>query len=206
MTNKGIGRLTDRQVTEENFLRDVSKHTLTLSHDLGLYRHLRLAQPGTNNQAFEIITWPGYLCYCGDMGSFLFSRVPDMFTFFRDRNSVGPLDVNTGYWSEKVEARDRDGITEFSGTRFREQVQSYLEAAEASLEIRESVDDCVLIHADEEHEAYRAVNDFDEAGFSFTDFWETDCTVYTNRFLWCCYALPWAIRLYDAREQLRAAG
>ena len=28
---------------------------------------------------FDIVTWPGYLCYSGDMGCFVFTRLPDMF-------------------------------------------------------------------------------------------------------------------------------
>jgi len=33
--------------------------------------------------------------------------------------------------------------------------------------------------------------------YEFTDSWEWDCTEYTYRFIWCCYALAWGIQMYD---------
>lgn len=36
-----------------------------------------------------------------------------------------------------------------------------------------------------------------EQTFDFTDFYEVDCTQYTHRFQWCCFALSWAIQTYD---------
>lgn len=53
---------------------------------------------------------------------------------------------------------------------------------------------------------YAAVNDFVyEGGAYFLDFWESDCTSYTYRYLWCCYAIVWAIQQYDAAMKEKAA-
>jgi hypothetical protein len=197
--------LKGHELTEAQFLKDIAKHTLTVIREDGLYRHLRLQQPGNTDMYFDIITWPGYLCYCGDMGSYVFARVPDMLTFFRGRSPDGPLEINPHYWSEKVEARDRDGITQYSAERFKQNVLDYLDDAEASDEVREAVQESILDFADEEHYAMRAVHDFDECNFRFIDFWEKDPTVYTVRYLWCCYALTWAIRLYDNATTSKAA-
>ncbi|MFK5283374.1 hypothetical protein ACI3PL_27750, partial [Lacticaseibacillus paracasei] len=51
--------------------------------DNGVYRHLRFKAPDTGNQHFHLVTFPGRLVYCGDMGSYLFERTTDMFGFFR---------------------------------------------------------------------------------------------------------------------------
>jgi hypothetical protein len=197
--------LKGHKLTEAQFLKDVAKHTLSVIREDGLYRHLRLQQPGSTNMYFDLITWPGHLCYCGDMGSFVFARVPDMLTFFRGRNAEGPLEISPHYWSEKVEAKDRDGVGQYSAELFQQNVLDHLDEVEASDEVREAVQESILDFADEEHFAMRAVHDFDECDFQFIDFWEKDSTVYTIRFLWCCYALTWAIRLYDNAAASKAA-
>lgn len=87
-------------------------------------------------------------------------------------------------------------------------IKEWLDAADASDEIREAVEDEVLSSADDgEHEARRAVYEFNRHGFAFQDFQEVDLTEYTYRFIWCCYALAWGIQKYDqVREQEAAAG
>ena len=187
-------------VTEESFLRDVREHRMTVLHDSGVYRHVRFAKPGTSTMQFDIVTWPGYLSFSGDMGAYVFSRLRDMFEFFRG-STVGPIEVNLAYWAEKCRAVDRDsGIREYSPERFREQIERWLEDAEASEECRAAVQSEVLCHADEgESAARKAADDFAYAdGFAFTDFWEADCSEWTARYVWCCYALSWAVRQYDA--------
>lgn len=63
---------------KDRFLRDIQEHELTVIRDDGVYRHLRFQKPGTSVMYFDLITWPGHLCFTGDMGSYLFSRVRDM--------------------------------------------------------------------------------------------------------------------------------
>ena len=187
-------------VTEESFLRDVREHRMTVLHDSGVYRHVRFAKPGTSTMQFDIVTWPEYLSVSGDMGTYVFSRLRDMFEFFRG-STVGPIEVNLRYWAEKCQAVDRDsGIREYSPERFRERIERWLEDAEASEECRAAVQSEVLCHADEgESAARKAADDFAYAdGFAFTDFWEADCSEWTARYVWCCYALSWAVRQYDA--------
>ncbi len=189
--------------TEESFLRDVAEHQMQILRDDGVYRHIRFKQPGTSDMHFDLITWPWRLCYTGDMGTFVFQRLEDMFVFFRtDRHRDKPgLHTNPGYWSEKVEAADRhDGIKEYRAEKFRRRITEWLDDAGASPELREAVEDEVLSCADEgEYEARRAVRDFDheDGADIFTDFWEIDLTEYTHRFMWCCYALAWGIQKYD---------
>ena len=83
------------------FLSDVVEHRMKVHMDNGVYRHLEFSKPGTNCYRFDITTWPGYLCVTGDMGTWTFSRLRDMFEFFGGAFEHG---INTGYWSEKFEA------------------------------------------------------------------------------------------------------
>jgi len=101
-------------------------------HEDGLYRHLRFTKGGSQCYRFDIHTWPGFLCICQDMGTYVFSRTPDMFDFFRlkDNDWSKKHIINTGYWAEKLQAVDRDsargdgsGATEFSQEKFAEHVK-----------------------------------------------------------------------------------
>ena len=115
--------MSNRQPTEESFLNDVSKHEMKVLLDNGIYRHLRFKQQGSSNMWFDVVTWPGFLAYTGDMGAFVFARLEDMFEFFRGRpvDDKDKLYINLGYWGEKLEAVDpvEDGIldTEYSHKR-----------------------------------------------------------------------------------------
>lgn len=95
--------------SQEVFLKDVATHEMKVLLDNGVYRHLRFEGPRNNISWFEIITWPGTLAYHGDMGTFVFSRLPDMFQFFRTDFADGQLRINRSYWGEKLQAVDRDG-------------------------------------------------------------------------------------------------
>lgn len=191
-----------REPDEAKFLKDVAAHEMKVLKDDGAYRHLSFRKPGTYCMGFDLITWPGYLAYTGDMGCYVFTRIEDMFEFFRtDRKRVKEgktLYINLSYWGEKCASRDRDGIKEYSADTFRAEIQRWLDEEEASDEVREEVKGAVLSRADDgEYAAHEAARDFEHDGFRFSDFWERDLTEYTYRFIWCCYALAWGIRKYD---------
>jgi hypothetical protein len=220
---------------EEVFLKDVEKHEMSVLLDSGVYRHLRFKAPGTSVAWFDVVTWPGFLAYSGDMGTFVFSRLDDMFKFFRtDQDAAGKLRINRSYWGEKLEAVDRGGRAsghrQYSEDRLREhveeQVTAWVEAFEGPYDaseeenakakkafegaLREGIDEEVYRYLDDgEHEARKAVRDFshkiDDQTFEFHDSWEWDCDDYTYRFTWCCYAIAWAIRSYDAKVNEVAA-
>jgi len=102
--------------TQERFLRDVANHEMLILRDDGLNRHVRFKEPGTSCYCFDLITWPGYLCYTGDMGTFVFRRIDDMFEFFgHDRayhaSRGRALAINLGYWGEKLVAVDANGAS-----------------------------------------------------------------------------------------------
>lgn len=201
------------------FLEDVKAHEMIVLHDDGVYRHIRFKRPGTGCMHFDLVTWPGYLAYSGDMGCYVFCRLNDMFSFFRtDRNyaTAGDLFINLSYWSEKLQAVDgnrRNGAAkEFNKEKFARLISEIrldwirergLNKSDRR-ELWESVRDRVLNSVDEDdsgHVSMNAAYDFCERiggkRFQFVDLWEYDFTEYTYRFIWCCYALAWGIKKYD---------
>jgi len=191
---------TIKQPTKKIFLNDVKDHLIEVKKDDGIYRHIRYSQPETSTMYFDLITWPGYLCYTGDMGSYLFSRIKDMFCFFRNNK----LEINPGYWSEKVfsESRFGNGITKFSIEEFNEHVlnstRSYLDLEENEKipnEIMQEISP--LLSAEDEYECVNEMRNFYSDKIRFDDFWEYDCQIFTYHFIWCCYAIVWGIQQYD---------
>ena len=196
-----------------DFLRDVATHELTIIRNEGLYRHLRFSRPGSSCMYFDLITWPGHLCYTGDMGTYVFSRVSDMLEFFR-RDCADQLPINPGYWSEKVQAADGGRhpgcVFEYDHDRYLAVVNEYLSGwlegldDEAAAELREAVQDDVLQLADshDEHGNYNRAYEFSATvngcKYQFTDLFERNFRRFTPCFLWCCRALVWGIEKYDA--------
>lgn len=185
--------------SKKDFSRTVERHKMTVIRDDGLYRHLLFREPKHFNRWFELLTWPGRLCITGDAGTFVFTRLADMFEFFR-----GDSQIDFHYWAEKCEARDRAGVREFNAEKFKAQVwrlvTEYEESARFSEATRAEVKAEVIEHAyDGEYAAMTAAINFVATdGFRLHNFWEMDCKEYTYTFLWCCYAIAWGIRQYDA--------
>lgn len=221
---------TEELAAEQRFLKDVAQHQISVFRDDGVNRHIAFGKPGTRSLSFELITWPGHLCYTGDMGTYVFKRATDMFEFFRTdanseyMNSKGlTLGINPRYWGEKLESVDKiDGYKEFDPKRFNEIVGEYLvnfirdHRHEMSRLERRYLWDAVASdviggeYGNTGETAMMAANDFshhvnDKVGtFNFQDFWEHDVTKYSDRFMWCCYAVTWAVRSYDeACDQLK---
>ena len=194
------------------FLKDTATHEMVVHQDYGVYRDLAFKKPGDSAYRFNLVTWPGYLCISGDMGTYVFSRLTDMFTFFRSEKPE--LTINPSYWSEKCQAADRNGkVKEFSPDLFKaaiaERLETYLEGFHDPLdemkekELREAVDDWVLTQIyDGPQVAFMAARDFDfDNDAVFDDFGENPCETYTFHFLWICYAIQWGIRQYDAARK-----
>src|SRR5258708_33733869 len=98
----------ERLPNEASFLKDVATHEMIVRRDDGPYRHIRFQRPDTICLYFDVVTWPGFLCFSGDAGCYVFSRLPDMLEFFRyESKPAGKLFINPDYWGQKVEAVDR---------------------------------------------------------------------------------------------------
>ncbi len=188
-------------INAESFLKDVASHKMVVCSGGGpLYRHLKFkrSEPNSWNQWFELVTWPGALAISGDMGSFIFRRVDDMFSFFR-RSELG---INESYWSEKCEAVDRNTpIKVFDPAKYRECITSSVDNYDLDEQRkRDILEDLQLevFNQEDQRDAYQALCNFEHDGFSFSDAWEIRGEVYSGRFLWCLYAIVWGIQRWDA--------
>lgn len=199
--------------TLESFLKDVIDHQLVVNLDQGVYRDITVKKPNSIDRHYNITTRPGFLIFTGDMGDFVFERTNDMFRFFRSDDGY---QINTGYWGEKVQAGE---ISKFDIDTANESVKSYLinyledldlsdsEDKEKSKQALEAVNDFISGQYSSEFDFWNEINswDADEAGgLELNDFFEAPTTAKTFHFVWACYAIVHAIKLYDgykAQEQ-----
>lgn len=113
----------------EMFARDVAGHQMAILHEDGLYRHVRFARPNTGMYHFDLITWPGYLTICGDLESYTFRRLDDMFEFFRTKSGWNHDTINPHYWSEKLANGGRDSVRKYDEEIFIQRVKEYVAEA-----------------------------------------------------------------------------
>lgn len=208
--------------TQEQFLSDVASHAMTIVSDDGLCRHLRFQRPENSwLHRFEIVTWPNALCIRGDVGTYVFSRLPDMFEFFRSPVAADKgLYINADYWAEKLIASDcngrrGDGVMRYDPDAFVDAVKRrYVEHVRDRMRgmpderrnLRRALEDEVFAYAEEsEVEARRAADSFEQDGFRLADFWEVNCSAYTAQYIWSLYAIAWAIQQYDKHHATASA-
>jgi hypothetical protein len=209
---------------QARFEQTTADHQLTVLHDEGVYRHLRFKSPGTSSYWYELVTWPGVLTVRGDMGTFTFSREPDMIRDFFGRAKT----INPDYWSEKIIATERHGGAKCYDRRvlerrLREHAEYHDDEADvvdvvsplltdpASV-LPESggeserhkyhlrVDEALRDHTDfigDEHGARELLRELEHEGW-VSDAWEWDLTEWTAQYLWCCWAIVKGIAAYDA--------
>jgi hypothetical protein len=183
---EGKNMSIQNQSARKSFIESSGDRSLTIINESGLYRHIKCHKAGTGCMGFSITTWPGYLAISGDMGCYVFARIPDMFEFFRGGYHGN---INEGYWAEKVQAADKnDGLREFDEDAAREWVsQRVKDCGDEEINVdRINYDDGMIRFFDSlpKHDA-------------FTDAWDNNFERYTFRYLWCCYAIVWAIKEYD---------
>lgn len=187
-----------RQQAEQDFAR----HEMTVLHDQGVYRHVRFARPETNMYSYSLVTWPGYLTIAGDLESFTFCRVQDMFEFF-----AGNDDINPGYWSEKIpNPAARNGTRRYSRARLDAKVDAALTdwpswdgERGARPAWKEHVEFFDLGY---EQTARQALDAFDHDGYGFGDTSEWDLTDWDHHFLLACFAIKRGIDMYRADREV----
>lgn len=192
------------------FTSDVENHEMTVLLDQGVYRHLRFKAPDTGIGWFDVITWPGKLTINGDMGTYTFSRLNDMFEFFGGR---GPGYVNEGYWAEKLVAIDKHSpAKEFDEDLFKQRVledfwqaREDYDAAEA-VEIWAAIREQIFDDYSDRHDAnacHALLQEFVSPvpGFGYSDAWDWGgFDDYGVHFVWCLHAITHAIRTYRAAK------
>jgi hypothetical protein len=188
----------------ERFKKAVIEHEMIVVRSEGLHRHLIFKSPRTFNNHFHITTWPGYLAISGDIGCYVFARLPDMFRFFRGDG------INPRYWGEKLQSIERNGgYREFSEELFREAIKSDFEQWSFDDDEQKAKAWEVLQESDLGEDS--TPESFDHGvrmaldyqcpitKNRFNDFWDHDLQDYTFRFLWCCHAIRWAVGEVDRR-------
>jgi hypothetical protein len=197
-----------RQPTTESFPKDVEKHQMTVLLDQGVHRHIRFEKPGSSNMWFALTTWPEYLTISGDMGTWSFSHVEDMFDFFRSR--PGQFYINPQYWEEKLQVGRYDGRSHarvFDPDKFKseifEQLSRHYDLEGDDLErVKLELEDEVF--CDDQSETIRAAKEFYldlDSGerFELDSYELPDGEVYSYHFLWCLYAIVWGIQQWDEK-------
>ncbi|KZX78263.1 hypothetical protein A3715_10370 [Oleiphilus sp. HI0009] len=206
--------------TEEMFLKDVPNHTMTIIKDDGVNRHIKFSKNGSSVYRFDLITWAGKLCIDGDCGTYVFSRIYDMFEFFRmDENDFNhskerTLNINPMYWGEKLNSISKDGgYKEYSENLMKsvmlDYVKSYweFENEDQEQEVRQQLEDEVFscFENNEGHD-YALADDFkSEYGHEFIDLWDYSFKEYTFHYLWCLYAIVYGIQMYDQSKLEKVA-
>lgn len=213
-----------REPTQEVFLKDVATHVMSVKLDRGIYRHLEFRQAdGSWNHGFHIITTPWRLIITGDMGTWVFSRLEDMFCFFRSKDGR----INLGYWAEKC-VNGAHGCSQeckvYDGDAYKANLigslNNYDLTDEQRAKVVKELDEIDFsdryrivgeiegfkVYLDEE-DPYITTAEFVRRGcppdrkrevFRFVDVWEVEIEEYSYHFIWCCYAIAWAIQQYDA--------
>lgn len=204
----------EKQEIAEQFAKDVASHTLEIQLDNGVHRSLLLRKPSNSSYWYRIVTYPNGLLITGDVGTYCFERLNDMLEFFRtDR------EPNLSYWHEKVQADPKHtGCTEFDADYFESRIKDYFESwcddNKSAMEDYEPddlwtdiTDNVLSIEAGRDgSNALQAAYGFDrqlESGkhFQFVDFFEGNFEKYTFHYIWCCYAIAHAIKMYGAVKE-----
>jgi hypothetical protein len=214
------------QCTEDQFLEDAGGHVMTVIRDDGIHRHLRFrkAPPAGSEYWFDLITYPGELVITGDMGTYVFRRLTDMFEFFRTDQKYAErrgcnLGINLSYWAEKLQAMPSNGVKEFDEDRFNSVICERLvnwmrdKRDRTTKEERRDLWDAVhneVIHAEGKERKEIAAHDFVHTVrkgllFGFQDLWESNFDRYTFHFIWVCYAIAWGIKTYDESKTTKPA-
>lgn len=208
------------QPTQAQFDNDVATGRMEILRDDGLYRHLRFRFSGGGFRWFDIVTWPDRLVITGDCETYTFSRLTDMFEFFRS----GGVRINPSYWQEKI-LDGRCRARSFDWDRFRAAALAEFDQRKADAggedlraAARQDLEDALDAAEPDEWGAvdllrsYRYCPDV----YSGKPYFEFDLSDgapdgkgWDYHYIWCCRAIAWAIRQYDehhATAEVAAGG
>lgn len=186
----------NEELVKRRIEADLKDHVITAIHACGMHRHYRCQKPGTWCMGFDVVTWPGSLCFTGDMGDFLFQRTEDMIAFMRGSC------MSYGYAAEKCVAHD-GRLREWSEELFRKALDDRLkdfdeDDGQISImrqgrirkeSVAEKVKEIIAEFSEysDRHSAEKAM--YESGLFDGCDM--PNCEEYTFRFLWCLHAMKW---------------
>lgn len=206
-------------------LEILRRHQMTIEHDEGEHRSLYFGRPGSSAYHFRINTWPGHLCISGDMGTYVFSRLRDMFEFHANGDdwAAMPIRINASYWAEKIQHGSSGGrgsvqysriavdrVKTMAVERFREIPLIDFEPGWRLTAFRDLRDE-VLENISEDDSAESVVAKIDRYSIpayclksdqpyrldeETAWFWDVEAREYEFHFLFACYAIVWGIKRY----------
>jgi len=212
-----ISKNRKKENLHENFLSDVKDFKYTILAEDGVNRHIRFKKDDSLCYWFDLITWEGHLCITGDVGTYVFSRITDMFNFFNDDNindhykKSKVLKINPHYWGEKLQAISKQGgYEQFSEELLKENIDEAFsvwaedKSQDVIDEMRYKVDEEIIsLISDDEREAYDSVYSFEHYDEVFPDFFEYNNNEFTRSYIWCLYAIVWGIIKYKELKKVR---
>lgn len=188
------------------FREETAGHELQVLHNDGLYRHLRMATPGTGVFSWEVVTWPGRAAFCGDIGiDGIFTRDTDMLEFFTRRRDSRYADgapwIDFRYWAEKL--GQGPTVRVYSKAKFIANVRDYLfnnedgrrtlwgteQERKGVMEDAELVDD----HRDTAHAWLSDTEPFSDTG----DWSDWEVSDFDHHFILTCYALDALVKAWN---------
>lgn len=194
------------QDVRTRIVNDLANHTISVLRNDGMYRHWRCQKPGTWCMGFDIVTWPGSLCFTGDMGTYLFQRTNDMVAFMRDSC------MSYSYAAEKCVAHDGrleawspEVFHEVMDERLREsddgQYTVMIAGERKQRSIATTIEDIKRAYADyeSEHDAIKAM--YESRLWDGCDL--PSCKTYTFHFLWCLHAIHWFCQKISGKELMQ---
>jgi hypothetical protein len=186
--------------------QNLETHKMTILQDSDSVRRVHFQrEDGRFVYSFDLITWPDYLCVTGDMGCYVFSRIEDMFEFFRGDG------ISPNYWAEKLQSDcKRDGWREFNPEAFEESIRQDFEKWDfASEEEKEDVWSEIEMDvlSQDGHDIYHGVQTFDSSygDYRFNpDFFVDGGSGWyrpTLSYLLCLWAIIHGIKMYDEHKE-----
>lgn len=187
----------------KKFLETVKDHKLTIEIDDGFNRSILCKPDNSYIRYFRVVTYKGGLLITGDMGSWCFERLPDMFEFFG-----GKSEINYHYWAEKLVCYDaKNEPYEFDDELFNKEVMErfkeyFKDECEGDPEFLLGFKECLDVSEYTDLSFYRInkVSEFLDNHGLCSGFMES---VYNSgrkqnsRLEWCMNAIVWCIQEYN---------
>ena len=184
-------------VTKEIFLDSVKNHQMNILLDNGVFRCIEFRDPKDKGRYFFYLsTIPGRLLISGDCGTYVFSRINDMFQFFRGKY------IDFSYWASKADAEDtRGGIRVFNVDKLKQQLtdnfNDFKDCWPCSKEDEEEFQEEILNMIEDEHTFVALGSKRLNCGFEIEPWEYSNVYDLSSRFIWNCYAINWGIDQYD---------
>ena len=201
---------------QNRFAEETKTHQMKVELDQGVYRSILFRNLDSLDYHYRLTTFPGHLVISGDMGTFVFSRLYDMFEFFGED---GHIDLR--YWSEKIED-GRERAKEFSFNEFKKVALDWFDQERYFYNQEFDCYDHDITDEDWDKDredlilkldwmildncpvgALGALREYEtpRKSISFEDVYESDCQVYTYHFQWLCLAIRESIKQYREYER-----